>query len=266
MAKLAHKVAIAKAPKTLEFVLETLESVQKLVLFLHHHDSVDLINNGLKERGIETAVLTGRESPKEKDAAIQAFQDGTAMVFIGSINASGMGLTLTKASLAIFGEESFVPGAMDQCSDRICRIGQESDSILVQYVVLSGSIDCIKINKLLSKRKIITESMDSPLLDFTVPLSEPEAKKPRAIHQYTDSEKAAMTGLLRMLSGVCDGAHKKDEMGFNGCDSRFGKALAALPCLTDKQAGFARRMLKKYHTQINGDLFRVVYPDFEEIL
>ena len=58
---------------------------------------------------------------------------------------------------------------------------------------------------------------------------------------------------LRSLAQVCDGAAARDDIGFNGIDSDFGKALAEREKLTRRQATAALKMLKKYHnTQLPG--------------
>lgn len=54
----------------------------------------------------------------------------------------------------------------------------------------------------------------------------------------------------RYLSSVCDGALAKDDQGFNGVDSPFGKSLAEQETWTLKQAKAAQKMLRKYRGQI----------------
>jgi hypothetical protein len=61
---------------------------------------------------------------------------------------------------------------------------------------------------------------------------------------------AAIHEGLKILAGVCDGAAMRDDMGFNGCDTRIGHSLAERNFLTPKQAVLAKRIILKYHRQL----------------
>lgn len=64
---------------------------------------------------------------------------------------------------------------------------------------------------------------------------------------------------LRILSGVCDGAHERDDVGFNATDTGFGKSLARQTYrLTMNQLRAARKMLVKYKRQLPPDLYEIV--------
>ena len=64
---------------------------------------------------------------------------------------------------------------------------------------------------------------------------------------------------LAFLAGVCDGANARDESGFNGCDTMIGHALAGSNYLTAKQALLGKKVLKKYHRQISGDVYNAIF-------
>lgn len=86
-------------------------------------------------------VLTGDNSPAERQQAVDAFQNDPAVrVFIGQIQAAGTGLTLTAASDALFVESSWTPSDNQQAAMRIHRIGQRN-ACLVRFAMLAGSID-----------------------------------------------------------------------------------------------------------------------------
>jgi hypothetical protein len=119
-------------------------------------------------------ILYGGMTDKEKDKAVNSFQnDPNIRVFVGSMHAAGVGLTLTKASQCLFTEFDWTPGIMDQAADRIHRIGQV-DSVLIQYLALEDSLDSKKVGMLLTKRQDAFKNLDKPLEVFDLPLSEPE--------------------------------------------------------------------------------------------
>lgn len=64
---------------------------------------------------------------------------------------------------------------------------------------------------------------------------------------------------LREVAFKCDWATTKDGHGFNKADVKTGKALAFQPVLNDQQAYIAKKILRKYKRQINGQLYREIY-------
>ena len=94
----------------------------------------------------------------QKDSEKRRFmEEESCRVFIGNIQAAGTGLTLTVASTVVFAEMSYCPSEMEQCEDRACRIGQTASSVLVQHIVLSGSLDVMLGKRLLEKQRIADE-------------------------------------------------------------------------------------------------------------
>lgn len=83
----------------------------------------------LKEHFGDIAVIyNGKMNSKEKDKAQDAFMnDPNIKVFIGNLQASGVGLTLTAATKLIFNDFDYVKGNNDQFMDRIHRINQTED-------------------------------------------------------------------------------------------------------------------------------------------
>jgi SWI/SNF-related matrix-associated actin-dependent regulator 1 of chromatin subfamily A len=54
----------------------------------------------------------------------------------------------------VFAELSWVPAELSQCEDRLHRIGT-TDSVLVQHLVLEGSLDAMMVHVLFKKQKIL---------------------------------------------------------------------------------------------------------------
>lgn len=59
---------------------------------------------------------------------------------------------------------------------------------------------------------------------------------------------------LRILARVCDGAHARDDVGFDGADASFGHRLAACDTLTPFELSWGKRACFKYHRQL-GEAF-----------
>lgn len=95
----------------------------------------------LKEYYGEKAVIyKGGMTIKQKDKAEHDFMnDKKTQVFIGNIQAAGVGLTLTSASICIFNSYDWVPGNNLQMMDRVHRIGQKDD-VKVFYQLFTQTI------------------------------------------------------------------------------------------------------------------------------
>ena len=154
--RIRHESAVAKIPAAIEHIYEVLENVNKVVVFAHHHDVIDALMHALPA----AIKLDGRMAPQDRQAAVDRFQaDPKIRVFVGSIKAAGVGLTLTAASVVLFVELDWTPAAMVQAEDRLHRIGQMS-SVLVHHLVIDGSIDQRMSQVLIAKADIIGQVLD----------------------------------------------------------------------------------------------------------
>ena len=72
--------------------------------------------------------------------AFAKFQNKQYKVIICSINAAGVGITLTSANHVILAECSWVPGLNQQAIDRVHRIGQDK-TVYVDRIHCINSID-----------------------------------------------------------------------------------------------------------------------------
>ncbi len=141
LAELRRKEAIAKIPMSIKHVTNTLENVDKVVVFAYHKTVIDALSKELTDKGINNVTLTGSTSQGDRQVAVKKFQtDPNTRVFIGNILAAGVGLTLTAASNVVFLETSWTPGDIAQAVDRCHRIGQQ-DTVLAQFLVIKGSLE-----------------------------------------------------------------------------------------------------------------------------
>jgi SWI/SNF-related matrix-associated actin-dependent regulator 1 of chromatin subfamily A len=272
MSKLRHDTALAKAPYVAEHVKGLLEEVDKIVVMAHHHDVVDILMDALAD--YTPVRLTGRDSISNKDAAVQAFQnDPKTRVFVGSILAAGVGLTLTAASTVVFAEMDWVPGNMSQAEDRLHRIGQK-DSVLVQHVVVDGSLDARMAQILVEKQAVLDAALDDPTVALddsslmAIILGAKKTAEKATVKKVSDEkelstmdkdEMEAVHLMVQMLAGLCDGAHTLDDVGFNRVDTQFGKQLGMAKSLSPRQTLAAKKMVRKYRRQLPEDLYARVF-------
>ena len=265
ISELRKQTAIAKAPIVADYIKENIESSGKIVVFAHHHEVIDTFVEELSNIGC--VKLDGRDSMNARNRSVQAFQNHPEIkVFIGGIQAAGVGLTLTASAHVIFAELDWVPGNMSQAEDRCHRIGQ-SNHVLIQHLVLEGSIDAQLANVLVSKQKVIDKALDDETATEQpiTRLYEDDKKekayispKQKAIEDLADkmnpTEIVEVHHNLKRLSAFCDGANSLDNMGFNKVDTHIGKALAGMQTLTPKQAALGFKITRKYHRQLTKDI------------
>jgi len=252
MAKLRYEVAMAKVP----YVLEHLNNIEeKVVVFAHHKDVVKSLKENL---GSKAVVLVGDTKMEDRQKAVEQFQGNDDIkVFIGSIQAAGVGITLTAASHVVFAELDWVPGNMSQAESRCHRIGQQ-ESVLVQHLVLEGSLDAYMAQTLIQKQEIIDKALDTeydrevfelPVPDRTNYPTQKEVVK--EAEKISAEEVQEIHAKLRLLASMDnDHATYQNGIGFNGVDTHIGHSLANALFLTPKQAVIGRQLVHKYRRQL----------------
>jgi SWI/SNF-related matrix-associated actin-dependent regulator 1 of chromatin subfamily A len=155
LSRVRHETALAKLPLVIDYVREMLEGcVPKVVVFAYHRDVIAQLREGLRQYC--PVILIGGMGSKERQASIDAFHaEPSVRVFLGNIQAAGVGITLAPASSAcVFAEMSWVPAEMTQCEDRLHRIGTR-DCVTVHHLVLEGSLDAMMVKVLIKKQRIL---------------------------------------------------------------------------------------------------------------
>jgi SNF2 family DNA or RNA helicase len=153
------RIALAKVKFAVEHIKELLHETPKVVAFVHHHEVADALFQAFGESAV---LVDGRVSLDNRQKAVDRFQtEAGCTVFIGGIQAAGVGLTLTAASVVVFVELDWVPGSISQAEDRCHRIGQK-ESVLVQHLILEGSIDEKVVGVLIQKQEVIDKALDKP--------------------------------------------------------------------------------------------------------
>ncbi len=269
MSKLRHDTAVAKVPDVVAFLKESLESSEeKIVLFAHHRDVEDAYHQAFAKLAV---VHRGGMSDQEKDAAERRFKtDPHIRLFIGSIEASGVGINLQEASShVVFAELDWTPAGMTQAEDRCHRIGQR-DSVLVQHLVLAESLDATMAQTLVEKQAVIDAALDEtdraelaaepivPGLGETATGSYTKSQVAAAALRLTPTDAEAIHRALKHIAALCDGARALDGQGFNRLDAAIGKSLAAVVRPTLKQMALGRRIVLKYRAQLPEDLAEVI--------
>jgi SNF2 family DNA or RNA helicase len=153
------KIALQKVKFAVEHIKELLNETEKIVVWAHHHEVLDALALSFASDAVR---VDGRVPLAERQEAVDRFQtDPTCKIFIGGIQAAGVGLTLTAAHVAVFVELDWVPGNLSQAEDRCHRIGQK-DCVLIQHLILEGSLDERVVGVVIAKQGVIDQALDKP--------------------------------------------------------------------------------------------------------
>lgn len=129
---------ISKARYVAQFVRMLLEAGEPVLLSGWHRAVYEIWNEELKT--FKPVMYTGTETPSQKDAAKQAFMDGTTDLMIIS-NRSGAGLDglQYRCNTAVIGELDWSPKVHEQVIGRLDREGQNTPVMGIFLVSEFGS-------------------------------------------------------------------------------------------------------------------------------
>jgi SNF2 family DNA or RNA helicase len=251
--------AIAKIP----YVLEHLRNCSgKVIIFAHHKAVIDALMADLGDAAVR---ISGDTEMHARQRAVDRFQnDPSCLFFVGNIKAAGVGLTLTASAHVVFAELTYTPSDIQQAEDRAHRIGQRN-SVLVQHLVLEGSIDANMSRAIVEKMGVIEKALDDAieLPDLTAPVLPDEPVTAKVTRKQVEQDAktltvaqiaAIQTGLQILAAMDLDHASQRNDMGFNRMDTEIGCSLAARGSLTPKQAALGAKLVNKYRRQLPDDI------------
>jgi len=156
--KLKQLTVKGKINSCINWIKDYLESNDKLVVFCHHKETIKTLESNFKKISV---TVDGSTKNEDRQKAVDLFQNNpNTRLFFGNIKAAGTGLTLTEANGLAFIEFGWTPGEVDQCSDRIHRIGQKADCVNIYYLVGDKTIDIDIMEMLDEKRKVLDAVLD----------------------------------------------------------------------------------------------------------
>ena len=132
-----------------------LDEGRKVLVFSQFTSMLALIEDELRARGIDYALLTGETD--DRSAQVKAFQSGKVAVFLISLKAGGVGLNLTAADTVIHYDPWWNPAVESQATDRAWRIGQDKP-VFVYKLIAKGTLE-EKIQLLQQKKSDLAQSI-----------------------------------------------------------------------------------------------------------
>lgn len=113
-------------------------AVKKTVIFTSYVDTIEVAYNYFKSQGYNVAAVYGKTASELTDT-IQRFQeDQSVNPLIASLKMLSTGATLTSANTVIFLNKPWRSIEYQQASDRVHRIGQDTECEIISLVLDTG--------------------------------------------------------------------------------------------------------------------------------
>jgi SWI/SNF-related matrix-associated actin-dependent regulator 1 of chromatin subfamily A len=165
IARVRASIANLKLPAAVEKCTELLEEREKVVVFWHHTGPLNSMKQHFEKQGIECVSITGDVVVRQRQSAVESFQNGSARLIFCTYGAACEGITLTSAHTSLMCECNWTPAKMLQAEDRTCRIGQKSN-VEIYYLVVDNSLDAHVAITAKNKDEIIGIIVDGEQLKF----------------------------------------------------------------------------------------------------
>lgn len=158
-----------KMKQSVNWIRDFLNSGEKLVVMAVHKF---VINELMEQFGDIAVKVDGSVTGQDRDQAVEQFQNNDKIkLFVGNIQAAGVGLTLTASSTVAFLELPWTPGDVLQAEDRVHRIGQK-ESVAIHYLLAQDTIEEKIAHLIDQKRKVLDSVLDGVETDNVSLLSE----------------------------------------------------------------------------------------------
>ncbi|MEU4607163.1 DEAD/DEAH box helicase [Kribbella sp. NPDC023972] len=141
---------LAALDELLDVILAEGESV---LIFSQYVEMCRLIEAHLAARQIKSLFLHGGIGVRKREQLVAEFQAGEAQVFLLSLKAGGVGLTLTRATHVVHYDRWWNPAVEDQATDRAYRIGQDRP-VQVHRLVTENTLEDRISTVIASKRDL----------------------------------------------------------------------------------------------------------------
>ncbi|TDW21200.1 DEAD/DEAH box helicase [Kribbella kalugense] len=141
---------LAALDELLDVILAEGESV---LIFSQYVEMCRLIEAHLAARQVKTLFLHGGIGVRKREQLVSEFQSGEAQVFLLSLKAGGVGLTLTRATHVVHYDRWWNPAVEDQATDRAYRIGQDRP-VQVHRLVTENTLEDRIATVINSKREL----------------------------------------------------------------------------------------------------------------
>jgi SWI/SNF-related matrix-associated actin-dependent regulator 1 of chromatin subfamily A len=152
--KIRMEIAKNRIPAMLEYLDDCEESETPVIVFSAHLAPL----NALRSKD-NWGIIDGATDPEMRSKIVENFQAGLLDGVACTIEAGGVGLTMTRAQKVLFVDMDWTPANNWQAEDRICRIGSKHRSVEVVQMISDHPLDVHVHNLIEEKKNLIKLSL-----------------------------------------------------------------------------------------------------------
>jgi len=176
----------SKLERLQEMVQEVIAEEESLLIFTQFTEIGESLAHYLKQTFYyNTYYLHGGTSQPKREKMIEEFQnpDTEPSIFILSLKAGGVGITLTKANHVFHFDRWWNPAVENQATDRAFRIGQQKNVFVHKFVTL-GTLE-ERIDEMIENKKKLAEAIVGSDESWLTELDNESFKKLIALNKQT---------------------------------------------------------------------------------
>ncbi|CAE8688844.1 unnamed protein product [Polarella glacialis] len=149
--------ASGKCEKLKELLEGIFASGDKVIIFSGYLGTIDLLAEQIEQNFNSKALkLVGAMDRTAREAVVDTFQtDPSAQVLLLSLQAGGVGITLTAATHVIHFDRCYNPAKENQATDRAHRIGQ-TRTVFVHRLVTKGTFE-EKLSEIMAQKQQLSD-------------------------------------------------------------------------------------------------------------
>jgi SWI/SNF-related matrix-associated actin-dependent regulator 1 of chromatin subfamily A len=155
LAEIMREAGMRKVKAASEFIDDLLQANEPVVVFAHHKDVVQALQDELKVH--KPVIVVGDTSRAKRDKAIADFQAGKTLCIIGNIAAMSEGVDLSAADTIVFVECTWSTSALEQASSRVENITKNGIAPVIYILTIKASLDHNVLAKVLKKLNVVNQ-------------------------------------------------------------------------------------------------------------
>lgn len=130
---------------------------EQVIIWCWRRESAGLIEEKVRSTGRPVWKITGEIPASERTGLVSQFKASSRGVLVATIAALGLGENLQTGNVAIFFEESYLPGDNEQAIGRQRRIGQ-TQLVRAYHIIVEHTVD-VAVHKAQAERGELAEKL-----------------------------------------------------------------------------------------------------------